>query len=161
MQSDAVNRVTPIGRQVMVWGPAGSGVVFQRTTTGYVQVAFNCETSLIKLNYYKFKLPCTIKINLYFHNKQVERFYWSRCYAHFLKHFKKQVIARDTRTKKVHMFFWSDSAKKKKKYFQYKIINDKRVISMNDLSILAIAFMVYACRECWSCYSYVLLLREF
>ena len=42
-----------------------------------------------------------------------------------------------------------------------KIIYDKRVTWMNDLSLLAIAFIIYANRECWSWYSYVLLLRKF
>ena len=38
-----------------------------------------------------------------------------------------------------------------KKYFRYTSSQnyyDKRVILMNDLSLLAIAFIIYACREC-------------
>ena len=54
---------------------------------------------------------------------------------------------------KMHMFFFGPIPQKiiNKNIFTtlyHKIIYDKRVILMNDLSVLAIVFIIYACREC-------------
>ena len=72
---------------------------------------------------------------------------------------------KDTRTKKWTCFFGPILPKIINiEYFQYTSSQNYswQKSYLNEWFVaFAIAVIIYACRECWSCYSYVLLLREF
>jgi len=65
-------------------------------------------------------------------------------------HLVNDIALWDTRTKICigPLVFWSDSAENIIKnifdILHHKIINDKSVVWMNDVSLLAIAFIIYA-----------------